>query len=151
MFRSEKQSRKRKRRAANVPPMSANLRSSNTTKCFRRAISCSCCAVRGVQSVTMSQCVLRMQMWSPSSSASARSSSDFRTSADRHRFVCLMVMSWRRYAASEPVEGSAARSRYDCVQVGCVMSCVCACVLRGRGGERRGERCNAVGGGERAM
>ena len=63
-------------------------------------------------------------MESPTSSASASSSADVSTSAERQRFVCFMDMRRRRYAARGLVEGCEARVRYvlvDTVDVGVVL------------------------------
>jgi hypothetical protein len=91
--------------------MSANLRSSKTMKHFLRAISLRAFAVRSVQSVTMSQCVFSMQMWSPHSSARASSSAEVSTSADKQRLVCFMDIRRKRYEASGPVASCPARAR----------------------------------------
>lgn len=102
-----------------IPPMSANLRSSKMRNDFLFAISLSAVAVRSVQSVTMSQCVLSRQIESPTSSASLMSSAEVSTSAERHRFVCLMETNRSRYEARGPVVGSPARAPYVLVRVGC--------------------------------
>jgi len=104
---------------SDVPPMSANLRSSKMRNRFRFAISRSAWAVRSVQSVTMSQCVLSRQIESPTSSASCSSSADVSTSADRQRFECFIDMRLRRYDARAPVVGRPERARYVLVRVAC--------------------------------
>jgi hypothetical protein len=91
--------------------MSANLRSSKMRNRFRRAISRRAGAVRSVQSVTMSQCVLSRQMESPTSSASCSSSAVVSTSADRQRFVFLVATRLSRCEARGPVVGRPARAR----------------------------------------
>lgn len=102
-----------------IPPISANLRSSKMRKDRLFATSLRAVAVRSVQSVTMSQCVLSRQIESPTSSASWMSSADVSTSADRHKFVCLMDINRSRYDARGPVVGSPARTPYVLVRVGC--------------------------------
>lgn len=98
-------------------PMSPNLRSSKTRKCFLAAISFRPSMVRGPKSLMMSACVLSMHIESPTSSASCSSSLVVDTSAETQRFVCFAAINRRRYEATGDVLGSEARSWYDWVIV----------------------------------
>jgi hypothetical protein len=93
--------------------MSPNFRSSNTKNFFRRATSRKPRTVRSVKSETMSACVLRMQMASPTSSASVSSSEVDVTSAETQRFVFLTAIRRSRYDVRRGVPGSRSRSLYD--------------------------------------
>lgn len=69
--------------------MSPNFLSSNTKNFFRRDTSFRPRMVLSLKSSMMSACVLRMQMWSPTSSARRNNSVVVFTSADTHRLVRL--------------------------------------------------------------
>lgn len=80
----------------NILPISPNFLSSKIRKRFRLATSLKPLTVLSPQSSMISAWVLRMQMESPTSSATERSSAVVETSAETQRLVFLSAMRWRR-------------------------------------------------------